>query len=324
MSGSPQLNHSQRVWAREKFLEAQPSNRMALKNVMLLLEKGLPLDGGRFVQAARRLSHFGTEPKDLPQRLDVEKLRKTLPLWSKEVLDLGLVRNLTVNQIFYGLKHPLLANTQTNCSQLLGVFAETKVIPLICFGCYKVQIRPRSVVGLIQTHFLLKHLPLARRNFRKSMIEMREAVTGPYKAYVYCDSESEAIEIKEKFQSQIGEYRLDNIQVGVSHGCSEYGLAYPDFRYRENGDHRDFRAPSKWEVIEKEAFSKLPSVANGLEAERKPYITLREATGLTDWIIYAKIIGDTSVNIFGDIPINKPPGWLSTVSKQAEARRNEL
>ena len=63
------------------------------------------------------------------------------------------------------------------------------------------------------------------------MVEIREEVPFPYKGYVYCQSEAEAKHCLEMTERALRSSGVSNVIIGLSHGCSEYGLRYPEWKY---------------------------------------------------------------------------------------------
>ena len=156
------------------------------------------------------------------------------------------------------------------------------------------------------------------------MIELRPTIQGPYKGYIYCASEEEAIETRDRFHDLLRRYEVADIDVRVSHGCSEFPEKFPDFRYRDDGGHRNFKPPESWREIEKNAYAKLPSEESGIKFDRGHFITLKEVATISNWIGYARMIGDSSVSIFNKLPEMGSPALRQRVALQAKARKAEL
>ena len=68
--------------------------------------------------------------------------------------------------------------TRLNCHRHERIFHEHNIIPKFCFGCFKVQIEPRTVVELIKLFLLFDWIALEANNSRKCIVELRDGVPG--------------------------------------------------------------------------------------------------------------------------------------------------
>ena len=152
---------------------------------------------------------------------------------------------VAVTQLFVG-KVFTIHGTQTNCELRMKLFNEKSVISKLCHDCFKVQILPLNVVALMQVYLILRRMNLPRGNYRKCMVELREDVAYPYKGYIFCESEDEAKECLEKLRLILDRHSISKAYCGISHGCSEYGLKFPEFKFSKNGSHRSFGSPASW------------------------------------------------------------------------------
>ena len=73
-----------------------------------------------------------------------------------------------------------------NCKRHMSIFDQHNVIPRFCFGCYKVQVEPRTIFELVKLLMIFDQLKLEDNNTRKCMIEMRPEIPGFYKGLIYC------------------------------------------------------------------------------------------------------------------------------------------
>lgn len=157
------------------------------------------------------------------------------------------------------------------------------------------------------------------------MIEIREAVRFPYKAYVFCNSEEEAKLCREIFKSELSNASLPPVYSAITHGCSEYGLEYPDFKFSSDGSHRSFETPDFW----KEKQDKFALTVPEIQPDRGDYstsqITIRDLIGFGTWIQYAKMVGDEAYRQFGDVAIaEKLKHFNERVKKQADLRKAQF
>ena len=112
----------------------------------------------------------------------------------------------------------------------MEIFDKFNVIPKFCFGCYKVQAEPRSVPELIKLFVVFDQIKLSKNNIRKCMIEMRSEIPGFYKGLIYCSSLKEAYQIADYLQIVIIEKIGPGLPLAVKRGCSEYPIAFPEYK----------------------------------------------------------------------------------------------
>ncbi len=157
------------------------------------------------------------------------------------------------------------------------------------------------------------------------MIELREDIPNPYKAYIFCESEDEVKKCLNKLKHILDATGISDVYCGISHGCSEYGLKYPKFKYSDDGAHRSFERPASWDQEESEFWSVTPLPAMAGKGNRKVGISIRDIIGYRTWIDYAEIIGDDSWTLFREAPsTNKPKIFVERVMKQAQLRNTQM
>jgi tetratricopeptide (TPR) repeat protein len=186
--------------------------------------------------------------------------------------------------------------TDLNCRRHKSIFNEYNVIPKFCFGCYKVQIEPRTVVDLIKLFLVFDKTRLENNNNRKCMVEMRPEVSGFYKGLIYCSSLEEADQISRALDIVVKE----NIDIGLSakvkRGCSEYPIAFPQYKEINRSGPQPMTYNEDWRSIEKSYDSK-----NLTQSKlKRPIIitrfSLNDILVIRNWLAYAQEIGDQSVN----------------------------
>ena len=232
--------------------------------------------------------------------------------------------NIPITQLFMG-RVMTINGQSTQCGKHIDLFKKQGAISTICFDCYKVQILPTNLVGLLQTFLILKSLDLPRDNTRKCMVELRPAVKFPYKGYIYCQSEEEASECLNRLNDRLRELGLTRISAKISHGCSEYGLQYPTFKFSEDGTHRNFKPRSSWKRKEEAYFSSLPPQGWKPPHFNHEGLTLRDALGIFTWVYYARLIGDPNADIFSKNKIEcSMEVFTQRASEQSQQRYDEL
>lgn len=244
--------------------------------------------------------------------------------WRTTISQFEINKNAPTTQVFEGnlIK---INKKNVDCNTYINFFKENSAIVGTCFDCYKVQIIPDNMVHLIYIYFIMKIIYFERDNTRKCMIELRENVSYPYKGYIYCQSEEEAISCRAEFISELDKFGLSNVRCGISHGCSEYGLEYPEFKYSADGAHLNFDQPDKWKEIEEKLLPPLPTGGATVFHQNNYVVTLRDIYCFETWIKYAELIGDSSYRHFDGIPIcNKADAFVRLVKGQAAARKTQL
>ena len=183
------------------------------------------------------------------------------------------------------------------CDRHFQVFNTFNAIPEYCFGCYKVQVEPRNVMELFKLHFVFDKLNLKNNNPRKCMLEMRPKVPGAYKGYIYCFSLSEANEIQNQLTTILNKKISENISITVKRGCSEYGIAYPQYKKINQNDGQLMKYNEEWRSKEKfidDKLAKRDQSKHRVLRKNLPGATVCDILIMSNWIVYAKIIGDLS------------------------------
>ena len=184
-----------------------------------------------------------------------------------------------------------------NCNRHFKVFNEYNIIPKYCFSCYKVQINLSNVVDLIKLFLVFNNLYLKNNNIRKCIVEMRQNIKGNYKGYVYCESISEAQDIIRKLDQKIKEANINNFNLNIKHGCSEYYKSYPAFEEISNDEDKEFKYFSNWEEKEKLIDLREPGRLKKdqkILGETLKGIHLSDILIINNWISYADATGDYS------------------------------
>lgn len=188
-----------------------------------------------------------------------------------------------------------------NCGRHMAIFEQHKVIPRFCFGCYKVQVEPNSVIELIKLFLLFDSLNLQQKNTQKCMIELRSEVSGFYKGLVYCAGLDEAVRMKELIDGVLEENIRPGLSSKVKRGCSEYPMLYPDYQDINFNGSQLMDYDEAWKPIE-EAYD----LANNTSLNHNLVssllgVNIEDAMIIRKWIDYAKGIGDpASFLLIGD------------------------
>ena len=65
-----------------------------------------------------------------------------------------------------------------NCERHKSIFDQHNIIPKFCFGCFKVQIEPKTLLDFMKLFIIFDWLKLERNNTRKCIIELRPKING--------------------------------------------------------------------------------------------------------------------------------------------------
>ncbi len=307
----------------EKVLVNRPNNSKAARMLVSVMDYYLSSQElGAYTNCQRMISTQYRDndwPNDLLNR---DKVGEYYKHWESLLDSMNVQPKILISQIYSGSLHTI-GGKEANCKFHLAMFEQEEAISRMCHDCYKIQILPQDLTTLVQTYFILRELKLPRDNARKCMIELREEIPNPYKGYIYCESEEEANFCLDVFQQALSASGVSNVYCGISHGCSEYSIKYPEFKYSNDGTHRSFERPESWDQTETEFFStkQMP------EADRVDYnkqgLTIRDIIAFRTWIGYAEIIGDDSCTMFRDKPTTIPEGFAERIRKQAQQRKTE-
>ena len=212
------------------------------------------------------------------------------------------------------------------CERHFKVFNTFNVIPEYCFGCYKVQVVPKNVMELFKLYFVFDKLNLKNNNPRKCMLEMRPEVPGAYKGYIYCFSLSEANKIQNQLTTILNKKINENISITVKRGCTEYGIAYPQYKKINQNDGQLMKFNEEWRSKEKfidDKLAKRNQSKQRMLRKNLPGATVSDILIMSNWLIYAKIMGDLSYKkIIKEIPIS--PVIEKKLSDKLSKRKKEF
>lgn len=310
----------------EQKLVEHPSNEAAVRELVRVLDFHMPTGSGvgAFTNCQKTLIAGHQHLDWAEELLEKEKLFRHWERWQSALGELNAPFSTAITQLFAG-RHHEIDGEQAYCNLFLTLFKKQQVIPRICDDCFKVQILPDSFSAMMQVHFVLACLELPRENMRKCMVELREEIKYPYKGYIYCESEEEAEMCLNQFRGAIHKYGLPPVQSKISHGCSEYGARYPEFKFSQEGIHRNFDRPKFWEKAESSFFSNIRIPNRERESFSKQGVSIRDVLGFNTWALYASLIGDDTYKICGTKPVSDPPKpFLVRVRSQAQDRKAQM
>lgn len=310
----------------EKMLADRPDDIGLVRKLLLMLDCRVPKTSGTgpYSRCQSALSSQLQITKVNDNHLDADFLIASINECREIISQFEINRKVAAQQIFAGTRLKI-KEQPVYCGKFLDFFEKTQIICGVCYGCYKVQIAPSSLIDLVRLSMIMKTIELDRDNTRKCMIEMREGIDKPYKGYIYCESESEAIDCLEVLRKSLERFGLAHITSGISHGCSEYGMKYPEFKFSDDGTHRSQKQPHEWRKIEEDYFSEPFSEKGQILNFNTHEITLRDVICYETWIKYSEIIGDDTHKLFPAVPTDgKQKGFINRAEKQALDRQAQL
>ena len=307
----------------ETAVAERPNFHKAVTKLMVDLDlrnvtnKELGLFSATQIALNYKLMDFDGWEKSL---LTTSKLIKKCNYWIDILKGAPKIPTRASNQVFAGdfLK---VKGQRSACPSYLKYFNETEVIPSFCFDCYKVQILAKNAKTLLYVYFILRTLSLPRQNTRKIMAETRAAINNPYKAYIYCESISEAKKIKTLFDAETQSNNISGVSSRITHGCSEYSQKYPDFQYDKENEIERFDIPEWWlEHDERDEIKHAPELS---KAEKKKFISLIEVLSINSLVHYSKAIGDVSCAEIDHIPVTNIR-YIARLEAQKDQRKREM
>ena len=206
-------------------------------------------------------------------------------------------------------------STNLNCKRHMDIFNKFNIIPKFCFGCYIVQIEPRSLLELIKLLVVFDQIKLVKNNTRKCMIEMRTEVSGFYKGLIYCSSTEEAYQIANYLEIVLEKNISPGLHAVVKRGCSEYPISFPAYKAINKSGSQLMNYNEDWKSIEQD-YDSLNSIKSSKIITPSLFgLSLQDVLIIQNWIDYAKGIGDQSVHLLDQNKI-----FTSETYKDAKSR----
>ena len=193
-----------------------------------------------------------------------------------------------------------------NCKRHKKIFNKHNIIPKYCFGCYKVQVEPRSILELIKLFLVFDKLKLNENNSRKCMIERRLEFPGFYKGLIYCSSLKEAYKIADHLQIVLNNNIGPGLYADVKRGCSEYPISFPEYKIINKSGPQLMNYNENWKSIEDEHDSLSSIKSNKIIIPSLSSLNLKDILIIRNWIDYAKGIGDPSAHLLNQNIVFSP------------------
>ena len=271
-------------------LKFNPENLNAQNNLIHLLNYFNPKnsDNNSIVKANFLIKKIKTDISILKHISDLslfEYLTKCNQILKKNIKNLSFFDSQIHRRNGYDL----------NCNRHHKAFNKFNIIPKYCFSCFKIQIELTTVSNLIRLFFIFDQLRLPKDNIRKCFIELRPGIPGTYKGLIYCSSIEEAESVFEIVKPYMQKLMLDNFDIKIKRGCTEFDLAFPG--YKKVDDLNKIVYDEEWtkkeELIDHE-------ISNGSQKGKKVFNRSLSGTCLGDiliinnWLNYAKLLNDKS------------------------------
>ena len=271
-------------------LKFNPENLNAQNNLIHLLNYFNPKksDDNSIVKANFLIKNIKTDiliPKHISDLSLFEYLTKCNKILKKNIKNISFFDSQIHRRNGYDL----------NCNRHHKAFNKFNIIPKYCFSCFKIQIELTTVSNLIRLFFIFDQLRLPKDNIRKCFIELRPGIPGTYKGLIYCSSIEEAESVFEIVKLYMQKLMLDNFDIKIKRGCTEFDLAFPG--YKEVDDLNKIVYDEGWkkkeELIDHE-------ISKGSKKGKKVFNRSLSGTCLGDiliinnWLNYAKLINDKS------------------------------
>ena len=201
-----------------------------------------------------------------------------------------------------------------NCKRQTLVFKEENIISRYCFDCYKISIKPRTVVELLKLTILFNKLPLADDNTRKCFVDTRPYTKSTYTGLIYFQSLQDAKDSLKPVTEAVAEQISSNIELSIKRGCSEFSEKYPEYGKLDSSYEPIMKYPDNW--FEKE----ISFDTKGLTSELSPLnfdsydttddkedFTIAEHLIMLFWLCCAATFDDKSYLKFANISYAKIP-----------------
>ena len=202
-----------------------------------------------------------------------------------------------------------------NCDRHLSIFDKHDIIPEFCFGCYKVQVEPRSIIELIKLFIVFDQLELNENNTRKCMVELRPYISGFYKGLIFCSGLKQANQIAEHLDTIVKQSIGPGLTSKVKRGCSEYPISFPSYEEINNSGPQLMNYNEEWRVIEKSYDAKKAGIAAEVIRTSLSGLNLSDVLIIRNWIDYAKGIEDPSADL-----LNQNTVYYQDIYNKAKAR----
>ena len=183
---------------------------------------------------------------------------------------------------------------EIKCNRHNGVlFGCYEIIPRYCMDCYKVVIRPRTVVELFKLHeVMLNRFPHWIKC--KCGVEERSYVNAKYGGYCYTKGLEEGQRTYEEVRKQVSEHISPDVKVVLKRACTEFKEMYgPSDEWDNIKTTKTTNFPREmWDLVEEWVDEKFVFVdANPSQPDEIKWGVMEH------WIDFAYAIGDETYKV---------------------------
>jgi len=297
------------VQVLQSALEIVPGNQLISYNLFNILNYHTQSEdnGSAYIRAQNALQSVSPGNTESPVITD----KSVIQLYQKCQ---KILEEHELNGEEYSLQMWRGYNSDLGCRRHMKVFDTFKIIPEFCFGCFKISIKPRSVIELFKLMLVFDSLDLKNDNTRKCFVEIRPEIAGAYTGLIYCLDYDEGVEIAETVQAIVAEKISEKIPVSLKRGCSEYPLVFPEFPNIGSNQTTTMMYNEEWR--KQEAYTDKNLMGHKyppqFDSHNHTGFTLQDAIVMRSWLVYAADIGDPSYlkisgTPMGGLPINPRP-----------------
>ena len=165
------------------------------------------------------------------------------------------------------------------CGPYHTMFKAFGFIPTPCLSCWKVVVKPRTIVELFKLYNLQVDL---NRQCKCGIEQWRPYVNPLYGGYFYNESKEEGFERYHEVRQSVDEQISPDVPVVLKRFCTEFELRF--------GDSKGYQQPKmakKWEAMMDKWYVRYPSCK-----EQSPLIVIDI---MERWIHFAMRYGDPTV-----------------------------
>ncbi len=291
----------------ETAVQMQPANKNLITCLIYALNYYTPNAETRsdYVKAQDALRLIRPEYTDETAIAD-DTVRQLYQQCKNVVASHGLDISGDHSQIYRGSVGLIInGSIPKSCLRHSQVFEKLQIIPEECFYCYKVTVKPRTVLELFKLLLVFDTIELPRDATRKCIVEVRPEISGTYKGFVYCQNHAESKKIVKLVQNAVGDKISNKVPVSIKRGCSEYLLTYPEFEHSDADGSPVMSYKDEWRTKEEYADDSLAVPGNTIPSDTYNHVgfTLRDVQVMDYWLAYAAMIGDSSYLQISGTPI---------------------
>ena len=188
------------------------------------------------------------------------------------------------------------------CNRHHEVFNTYNIIPENCFGCFKIQIQPKNIMDFLKLYLVFDNLKLKKNLARKCMIETRKNIEGSYKGLIFCIGLEEANQVINAIRPIIEKTIGKDLNIEIKRGCSEFGMAYPEYKNINPKNKMFMSFKNEWKEKENLVDKKIKK--RGIEKiipnETLKGITLKDSLIINNWLFYAQKINDKHLHMLSN------------------------